>query len=271
MQGDCLVMSLYRVALMPLASRMRETIPKALQPWYCDNAGAAGNAQCLDFLVKFGPQYGYFPKPGKSYYICKAEDEDTARQAFASFGLDINYSRGQRYLGGFIGSAKKKEEWSVGMMERWAAAVVALSTVAERYPQTAYAGFTFCMQNDWQYVQQVVADTTLFFSPLEEVIYAHTSSLPSWVSPWLRLMGSTVSSSPTASSWGAWQSTTLWTLPRVFTRPLLQQLVTYQCPLWTLPLGLTRGLIVCAPPKLVRRLERIGSRTRPETSCGKTG
>ena len=175
MQGDCLVMSLYGVALMPLASRMRETIPKALQPWYCDNAGAAGNAQCLDFLVKFGPQYGYFPKPGKSYYICKAEDEDTARQAFASFGLDINYSRGQRYLGGFIviGSAKKKEEWLVGMVDKWAAAVVTLSTVAERYPQTAFAGFTFCMQNEWQYVQQVVADTALFFSPLEEVIRTH--------------------------------------------------------------------------------------------------
>jgi hypothetical protein len=29
--------------------------------------------------VKFGPQYKYFPEPGKSYYICKAEDEDTAR------------------------------------------------------------------------------------------------------------------------------------------------------------------------------------------------
>ena len=61
-------MSLYGVGLMPLASRMRETIPKALQPWYCDDAGAAGkalpNARCLDFLVKFGPQYGYFPKPG---------------------------------------------------------------------------------------------------------------------------------------------------------------------------------------------------------------
>ena len=65
MQGNCLAMSLYGDALMPLASRMRETIPEALQPWYCGNAGAAGkalpNGQCLDFLVKFGPQYGYFP------------------------------------------------------------------------------------------------------------------------------------------------------------------------------------------------------------------
>jgi hypothetical protein len=99
-QGDCLAMSLYGVALMPLTLKMREAVPEALQPWYCDDAGAAGralpNAQCLDFLVKFGPAYGYFPKPGKSHYICKAEDEPVARQAFASFGLEINYSRGQR-------------------------------------------------------------------------------------------------------------------------------------------------------------------------------
>jgi hypothetical protein len=61
-------MSVYGVALMPLASRMRETVPDALQPWYCDNAGSAGtalpNAHFLYFLVKFGPQYGYFPALG---------------------------------------------------------------------------------------------------------------------------------------------------------------------------------------------------------------
>ena len=66
--GECLSMSLYGVALMPLASRMRETIPNVLQPWYCNDAGAAGkvlpNAQCLHFFV-IGPQYGYFPKPVK--------------------------------------------------------------------------------------------------------------------------------------------------------------------------------------------------------------
>jgi hypothetical protein len=54
-QGNCFAMSLYGVALMPLASRMREMIPEALQPWYCDDAGAAGkavpNATFLDFLV----------------------------------------------------------------------------------------------------------------------------------------------------------------------------------------------------------------------------
>ncbi len=51
--------------------------------------------------------------------------------------------------------------------------MVTLSTAAERYPQTAYAGFTFCMQNEWQYVQRVVANTAPFFSPLEEAIRMH--------------------------------------------------------------------------------------------------
>ena len=51
-QGDCFAMSLYGVALLPLANKMREEHPSALQP-----SGAAGeasaNAGCLDFLVKF--------------------------------------------------------------------------------------------------------------------------------------------------------------------------------------------------------------------------
>jgi hypothetical protein len=148
-QGNCLAMSLYGVALMPLASKMREAIPEALQPWYCNDAGAAGkampNAQCLDFLAKFGPAYGYFPKPCKSHYICKAEDKPAARQAFESFGFEINYSRGQRYLGGFIGSAQRNEEWLGELVGKWVSAVKTLSVVAKRYLQTPYAGFMFCL------------------------------------------------------------------------------------------------------------------------------
>jgi hypothetical protein len=72
-QWDCLAMSLYGVVLIPFTSRMRETTPNALQPWYCNDAGAVGkalpNACCLDILVKFGLQYGYFSEPGKFYYI----------------------------------------------------------------------------------------------------------------------------------------------------------------------------------------------------------
>ncbi len=33
-EGNCLAMSLYGIALMPLALKMREAVPKALQLWY---------------------------------------------------------------------------------------------------------------------------------------------------------------------------------------------------------------------------------------------
>ncbi len=62
-------------------------------------------------------------------------------------------------------------------MEDWVAAVQTLSIVAEQYPQMAYAGFTFCLQNEWQYVQQVATNTAPFFTLLEEAI--HTHFLPS--------------------------------------------------------------------------------------------
>jgi hypothetical protein len=77
------------------------------------------------------------------------------------------------YLGGFIGSTNNKELWLAELVENRVAAVQTLSIVAEWYPQTAYTGFTFCLQNKWQYVQQVVANTAPFFTPLKMAICTH--------------------------------------------------------------------------------------------------
>jgi hypothetical protein len=156
-QGDCFAMSLYGVALLPLATRMREVVPHALQPWYADDAGAAGearwNAACLNYLVRHGPRYGYFFEPDKSYHVCREEDETTAWEAFATLELDMNFVRGRRYLGGFIGSAATKGEWLGDMVATWTAAVETLAVNAEKHPQTAYAGFAFSLQKEWQYLQ----------------------------------------------------------------------------------------------------------------------
>ncbi|KAL7525951.1 hypothetical protein ACHAXR_001236, partial [Thalassiosira sp. AJA248-18] len=152
-QGDCRAMSIYGVGLMPLASRMREAIPDALQPWFADDAAGAGkaadNARCLNFLMTHGPKYGYFPEPDKCWYICKAEDEAVAKAAFQQHGLNINYTRGRRYLGGFIGSAETKHQWLGEMVSKWVQAVQTFAQLAPRYPQTVYCGFTFCLQNEW--------------------------------------------------------------------------------------------------------------------------
>ncbi len=56
------------------------------------------------------------------------------------------------------------------MVAKWTAAVKTLALVAEKFPQKAYACFTFCLQNEWQYLQRVVADMGSFFALLETAI-----------------------------------------------------------------------------------------------------
>jgi hypothetical protein len=98
-------------------------------------------------------------------------DKAIAREAFESCGLVIGFSQGERYLGGFIGSMAKKELRLRDMVAKWTAAVETLALVAEKFPQTAYAGFTFCLQNEWQYLQCMVADMGSFFALLETAIW----------------------------------------------------------------------------------------------------
>ena len=45
-----------------------------------------------------------------------------------------------------------------------------LAEIAIKFPQTVYAGFCFCLQSKWQYVQRVISDTAAFFVPLETAI-----------------------------------------------------------------------------------------------------
>jgi hypothetical protein len=62
------------------------------------------------------------------------------------------------------------------MVTTCVAAVETLALLVGNYPQAAYAGFTFCLQNEWQYVQREMSDTAPHFSPLEVAI--RTKFLP---------------------------------------------------------------------------------------------
>jgi hypothetical protein len=56
------------------------------------------------------------------------------------------------------------------MVTTWVAAVETLALLAGNYPQAAYTGFTFCLQNEWQYMQRVTSDTAPHFALLEVAI-----------------------------------------------------------------------------------------------------
>jgi hypothetical protein len=113
---------------MIFLKRMQVAVPDALAPAYADDTVAASkavhNEECLSYMLRHGPRWwGYFPDPGKSWHICKVEDEAVARQAFQANDLDIQYSRRQRYLGGFIGSNVSKSDWLGSILTMWVAAV----------------------------------------------------------------------------------------------------------------------------------------------------
>ena len=173
-QGCSSVSKCFAIGLLPLVEKMREQHPDALQPWFADDISTTGteaqSSACLAFLRDEGPWYGLFISDEKSWYVCKANDEPLARSAFAQQDLHVQYTRGHCYLGGFVGSRAARDKWLIVKVDEWAAAVRTLARVAERYPQAAYVGFTFCLQNEWQYVQRIVQSSGTAFAPLEVAI-----------------------------------------------------------------------------------------------------
>jgi hypothetical protein len=126
-QGDPASMLIFGVATMPLCERAMVAVPETLHTWYADDDANTGeakhNAAVLAFLMEHGPKYGYFPSAEKSWHICKGEDEEVAKAAFDEYGLDIQFTRGHVYLGGFIGSGETKRAWIDEKVEVWASAV----------------------------------------------------------------------------------------------------------------------------------------------------
>ena len=86
-----------------------------LQPWYADNMAMMGAVKRIviifRLLMEKGPSVGYFPKPSKSYHIRPKEQEVAAREAFEEAGIEVNFCRGKRYVGGFVGSEAMLERW----------------------------------------------------------------------------------------------------------------------------------------------------------------
>ena len=61
-------------------------------------------------LMKRGQDLGYFPEPAKSLFILDTpEQKEAAKQEFAKEGLVLNFTRGSRYLGAYLGPQKELE------------------------------------------------------------------------------------------------------------------------------------------------------------------
>jgi hypothetical protein len=168
---------------LPLAELLRKdndpeqpSNSTVLQPWYADDLAMMGavkrSVTVIQELMKRGPDVGYFPQPEKSWHICPKEHEDAAREAFEGAGIQMNFCRGKRYVGGFVGSEAMLERWIDPKVKKWVAGIEILARIASRFPQTAYAGLVSSLQAEWQYLCRVVPGVEWFLGPIETAISA---------------------------------------------------------------------------------------------------
>jgi hypothetical protein len=170
-------MILYGIGLLPLAEDLRRHDPSILQPWYADDFALEGPAtsvaQLFQRLCQRGPDVGYFPAPAKSYVVCPRASEPAAKAAFDAADLPVQFSRGQRYVGGFVGSTAKRDRWLAPLVEKWVLGVKRLSSVALRFPHSAYAGLVSCLSAEWHYASRTVQDIGPLLAPIEEALRTH--------------------------------------------------------------------------------------------------
>ena len=106
-QGAPEAMFHYAVGMLPLAEKLREGHGNITTPFYADDLNLAGRAQKVAraFVMagRYGPSLGYFAGAPKSWCVCTAVDEEVVKVIMLQHDIAIQYTRGTRYVGGYIG------------------------------------------------------------------------------------------------------------------------------------------------------------------------
>ena len=171
-QGDPTSSFTYGIGLLPLGKRINSEHPEVASPAIADDWTLAGRAKdcakALATICRLGPSVGYFAEAEKSYCIVAEKDEAAAKALHAAEGCNVKFTRGQRYVGGFVGGKAEETAWLTPQVDKWTQGVKALARVAWRYPQTAYAGLVWCLQAEWQYLCRVCPGVGEHLRPIEE-------------------------------------------------------------------------------------------------------
>ena len=89
-------MVLYGITLVPLAEELWAADPGLLSPFYADDATFEGlarrNAQLLKMLMKRGPDWGYIPKPAKSFFISDTPGQEEAEKREFATAIGIGHN-----------------------------------------------------------------------------------------------------------------------------------------------------------------------------------
>ena len=181
-QGDPLAMAMFALAMVPLVDKASGG---ARQVWYADDASAGGKMEELrawwDKITRFGPEYGYYPNPAKTWLVVKEEHLEAARNTFGSSGIQIT-TEGRQYLGAPIGSKEFVEMALKRKVDAWVTEVEKLALIAKTHPHAAYAAYCHGLCHRWKFISRTTPTNGELFTPLETAIRDHF--LPSISDKW---------------------------------------------------------------------------------------
>ncbi|KAL7476750.1 hypothetical protein ACHAW6_002593 [Cyclotella cf. meneghiniana] len=163
---------------------LRRSDPSVLQPWYLDIFALQGPSSCIvdlfHMLCHHCPSMGYFPKPEKCWVICPPSSEPHPFQVFNDASLPVSYCHRRQYVGRFVGSCTKRDEWLSPMIQKWVTGIKRLAAIATRFPHSAYAGLVSCLSAEWQYICRTVTGIGPSLTMVENAL--HTKFLPAVLS-----------------------------------------------------------------------------------------
>ena len=178
-------MAFYALSVVPLINTCRETATDdcsaATQTWCADDAAAGGRLKALrlfwDLLVQYGPSYGYFPKPAKTFLVVKPELHAEAVRVFDGTGVqltldgpDLAHKAGCRHLGAAVGSSEFVAAYLNDKVAAWVAQVDRLADVAATQPHAAYAAYVFGLRHRWTFIQRTMPTAGDHMQPLQDSI-----------------------------------------------------------------------------------------------------
>ena len=111
--------------------------------------------------------YGYYPKPSKSWLVVKEEHYEKAKEMFKDVQIT---TKGQRYLGSFIGTNEGKEEFILEKCKEWTEEIEGLASIALHEPQLAYCAFTLGSSCRWSFLMRTTPNISQLLGPIEEKI-----------------------------------------------------------------------------------------------------
>ena len=82
----------------------------------------------------------------------------------------LNFVRGSRYLGDYLGPQEEFVAWVKSQVEPWAHGVRVLDKISRQRPQSDYYGLGISLQLEWKYLQRTVPGVGTMMGNIEEAL-----------------------------------------------------------------------------------------------------